>query len=494
MADTRQEHRAASANRPLTMRRLILFALPLLLTFLMMAGAAPIVSIGIARTHGAEGEKLHLQAFLITFITCLTLYSPMFVARNVAIRTVTDRQALHRFVNFFVACASVSSLVILLVSQVDLIGHAYFGRLLNVSLESEQLARQGMLLFVPLPIIIALRGLGQGSHIHNGRSSYVGVGTMLRLGGMTAFVFGYAIHRDMSGPILGGLTYLTGITIETIYVLFMLRKTPQWREHGEGAQLSYVQYGRYGFPLMGGAICNQLMNPILLYLIYQKCAQPEANAAAFDLIRGIGFVILSMLMTTMPAFVTYATSYRNFRLLVKATAYLTGALTLMAAVIALTPLRGAIFVGLFKIDNEVILRLTYIALYFLMAVPLISVVNLVTQGMHTRGGRTAWVAAGNGAGLALLIAAAWGFDLSRYDGVIVAIIGTAAYNLVAATIQTIGLLGPNFRNVITHASLAEEMSPRRRRGAPAEAPAAGPAVDDSADVAADPATDPATAR
>ena len=445
---------------PLTIGFLIRFSLPLALTFLMMAGAAPIVSNGITWMHGAEGERLHLSSFLITFALSICLYSPMFMARNVAIRTVHDRRSMKRYLRFMVSCAAISSVVILLISQVEVIGHFVLGTILHADPMAEALARQGMLFFVPIPIFVALRGLGQGCHITNGQNWYIGAGTALRLMTMTVFVFGYAIHHDLSGPVLGGWTYMLGIGAETLLVLATLRNKPQWRTVSDDAVLSYGQLSRYTGPLMAGSLCNQLLGPLLIFLIHIS-RQPVENAAAFNLLRDTGWLLFSMLMTTQPAVVRHATSPRNLRLIVRFVGFFAACISGVTALIALTPLHRLIFIGWFEVDNVVIQRLTFTALFWLIPVPFISVANLCTSALHVRSGRTLWVWAGNAIGLVVLFMAAKILNIAAYDGVVVAVAGSALFHLTAATVQGIGLLGDGLHVAASPVSLAERLNGQR---------------------------------
>ena len=106
------------AKRALTVPYLVWFSAPLALTFLMMSGAAPLVSNGITWMHGAEGERIHLSAFLMTFVTALFIYSPMFTARNVAIRTVADRRSMRTFTLFYAVGSLISGTLLILVLSV----------------------------------------------------------------------------------------------------------------------------------------------------------------------------------------------------------------------------------------------------------------------------------------------------------------------------------------------------------------------------------------
>ena len=458
---TKPDSDSAVRHEPesLTIGFLVRFSLPLAMTFLMMAGAAPIVSNGITWMHGAEGERVHLSAFLMTFALSLFIYSPMFMARNIAIRTVHDRRSMKRYLVFMVACAAISSVLVLLVSRIDAVGHFVFGTMLHADATAERLARQGMMLFVPIPIFIALRGLGQGCHITNGQNWYIGAGTALRLTTMAVFVFGYAIHHDLSGPVLGGLTYLLGIGIETALVLATLANKPQWRTVSGDAVLSYRQFLRYAGPLMAGSMCNQLLGPLLIFLILIG-RQPVENAAAFNLLRDTGWLLFSMLMTIQPAVVTHATSPRNLRAILRFICFFAACISGLTALIALTPLHRMIFIGWFEVDNVIIQQLTFTALLWLIPMPFINVANLCTAALHVRSGRTLWVWAGNAIGLVVLFAAARILNISAYDGVVVAVAGSALFHLTAAAVQAIGLLGDGLHVAASPVTLAERLNGR----------------------------------
>lgn len=435
------------------------FCLPLMLTFLMMAGAAPVVTIGIARMHDAIGEKVHLSAFVFCFVISLFLYSPMFYARNIAIRTVNDRRSLWRFTIFFCSCSAFSSLAILLVSQVDVVGHFVFGTMLDKEPQVEHLARNGMLLFVPIPPMIALRGLGHACHINNGQTWYVGIGTGIRLGVMALYVFGYAVHHDISGPVLGGMTYLLGVTAETIFVLGLLWNKPQWRHISEEKQLTYWQYFCYAGPLMMASFMTKFADPVLLYLLTLGI-KPELNGATYNIVRDTGWLMLSAMHSVQPAMVTFATSRGNLGVLIKFALVLLSIVTLVAVAVALTPLRDLIFVDLVKVDNETILQLLSMSLIFLIPMPAAGILNLGISALHTRSGRTIWVTAGNIVGLVILLLAARYVDFTSFNGVYVAVLGGIFFHSISAVVQAGGLLRGGLAQAISDRSLTEHLDRR----------------------------------
>lgn len=446
--DITDEAGGAAGRARLTYWQLLWFSLPLSLTFLMMSGAAPLVSNGITWMHGAAGERVHLSAFLMTFATALFIYSPMFTSRNVAIRTITDRRSLAAFARFFVLWGSLCAVLLVLFSQVDSLGHLMFGRLLGASAETEHLARQGLLAFVPIPVLIALRGIGQGCHITNGQTWHVGIGTGLRLAGMAIFVFAVAIHTRMSGPVLGGLTYLTGIGLETLYVMVTLWRRPQWQLRSGQPTISFGTLTRYAGPLMLGAGLQQFTGPLLIYII-NHARQPEENAAAYNLVRDTIWILVSTLMTIQPVVIHHGVSFRNLAIVTRFAIGWLLLVTGLGAAMAFTPLRELIFIGWFRLDNRVILDLLFTALIWLLPVPLVTMLNHYTNALHTRSGRTGWVTAGNIIGLAALWGAAMRLDLSRYDGVVLAVAGNAGFQLISAIVQTIGLRKGGLRASLT---------------------------------------------
>ncbi|MHC4798882.1 MAG: hypothetical protein ACYTF1_19790, partial [Planctomycetota bacterium] len=342
------------------------------------------------------------------------------------------------------------------ISKVDVVGNLVFVNLLKAEQQIALLARQGMFIFVPIPILIALRGLAHACHINNGQTWYVGAGTGIRLVCMAAFVFGYGIHQDFSGPILGGLTYLTGIGIETAFVLVMLWNKPQWTTIGQERLLDYSEYLRYAGPLMLASVLTLFLVPILIYVINKECRQPGENGATFSLIRDTGWVMFSMLLSIQPVVVAFASSARNFKVLIRFTAFLSAAITAVILLISLTPLRQLIFVDILKVNNAIILRLTFVSLLWLIPHPIINATNQFIASMHTRSGRTIWVTIGNFAGYAVLALLYLCLDLNSFDGVVVAVNASAIFNLTVALVQMLGLMRGGFQATVSPATMVEK--------------------------------------
>ena len=207
-----------SNHQHLTLRQLINLAAPMALSFVMMSGTAPIVTGGIAWKFGPEGESLHLSAFLVCFLSALLFYSAVLVSREIAIRTVTDSASKRQYLRFFMAVSGACSVLLIVMSQVTPLNVFFYERLIGVDPLTRELACEGLICFVPLPFVVSLRSYFQSRHINQRTAWYNGAGTVVRLIAMAVFVFGFAVHMpDMTGPVLGGLTFLIGLSFETMF-------------------------------------------------------------------------------------------------------------------------------------------------------------------------------------------------------------------------------------------------------------------------------------
>jgi hypothetical protein len=443
-------------NHDLTFGYLLRFSWPLVATFLMMAAAAPIIAHGITLIKDAEGERIHLAAFLLVAVVSVSIYSPTFVSRDVANRTVTDRTSLVRFVWFFAFWSALVSAILVVVALVPGVRHWVCVDLLHGSAETEQLAVAGLLVFACIPFLSSLRGLGQGCHINNGETWYVGVGTGLRLAAVAIFVYGFAIWQDMSGPVLGALTYFIGMLVETVYVLATLRTKPQWTRIQHGPALTFGQFTRYACPLMLGTLFLQL-SPNLLLIIIGKAASPEENKAAYSVTRDCCWFIISVILVVPPLIVTHAKSMANLRKVLRLCVAGTIVLTLFCGLLAVPVIRDLVFVAVFKVNNTAILSLISLGLLWFLPTPAMMFLNYLVTAFHTRSGRTMWVTTGNLVGLGLLLGIALWPRLDVFNGVVLAVAGNVAFLLVSTLVQAIGLLNGGFHAAIDPSSLAERL-------------------------------------
>jgi hypothetical protein len=208
---------------------------------------------------------------------------------------------------------------------------------------------------------------------------------------------------------------------------------------------------------MTGSVLNQCVAPILIAMIHHG-RRPLENAATYNLMRDTGWLMFSVLNAIQPAVVTHATSRERLATIARFGLYMFAGVTGVVLLVALTPVRDLVFVRWLEVDNERILELTFFTLLWMIPIPLMNLLALFVSALHTRSGRTTWVTLGNLVGLILLWVTATFTDLSAFDGVVVAVVGNGLYHLVAAGVQSIGLLNGGVAAAITPVTLAEYLN------------------------------------
>jgi hypothetical protein len=353
------------------------------------------------------------------------------------------------FARFYLAWGALGSALIFLLAIHGPSAEFVLVRLLNAPQEAVKIAQDGMLIFTPLPILITIRGMCQGCHITNGQTWYVGTGTALRFATMATFIFGYAAHHPLSGPVLGGLTYLFGITSETVFVVYTLRNKPQWtRVQTDKQPLAFTDFFILAGPLLLAAVIQQILNPVLIYLI-NISNSPAENAATFNLVRDTVWILVSILMTIQSSVISFATSRQNLFLILRFAGSMVLFTTAVAGLLAFTPLREMIFVGWLQVDNKQILDITFHCLRWLILIPTATVIYHFVISLHTRSGRTGWVTLGNISGMLLILTIPRLFNLQAIDGAVLAIIANAIFMLSSTFVQSIGLFRGGFSAALT---------------------------------------------
>lgn len=441
-------------------RYLTTLTLPMMLSFLMMSGSAPIITGGITWRYGPLGERLHLSAFLLSFAVAICLYSPIFIARNVAIRTVTDRDSLRRHLSFFFWVSLVGAVLILLVARVDFLGDPLFEQLLGATPQQTELARGGLALYAILPLLISLRSAAQACHINNNQAWICGAGSTLRVLSMFAFVAGYAMRQPwITGPILGGLAFVVGIGTETLLVSALLYNKPQLKrgQTGGARLLSYRQYLQYTLPLMSGTMIRTFVPPLIISLIALTGTARE-GMAAYDLLRSTIWIGLSAIFALQPMMISCATSRENLRRIISFSLGVVLVIVSGFSLIVFTPLRQMIYETALQVDNHVILTLLYQALPWLLLLPLLMGSDMLLHGLLTRSGKTIWSLLGNATGALLLLGAGHFLKLGQANGVLVAILALLCLHLVNISFLGGWLLSGGLDRALSKKNLADALT------------------------------------
>ena len=403
----------------------------------MMSGAAPIVSDGITSKFSSTEEKLHLPAFALTFAVALLMYSPCFTARNVAIRTIKDRRSMARTCQVYLIIATASASLMYLTASWAPLTTLVFKELLGGSAESTELARQGLLCFLPCPFLLVLRAMAQACHIINRKTWIVGVGSLMRLSAMALFVYLYAIKSDLNGPVLGGLTFVCGMFIECLTNIFFLKGAPQLKSESEAQLLSFGHTWKYVLPLVFALYLTKMMTP-LTFNIMKETAYPEESLGGYQLYHSTMWISLSLIFSAQPIIIKYANSKANLKKIFIFNLYISLFITFGLAILTYTILKDLFYVDFMKVDNKIILKLLYESLPLTLLLPLINLMTLFLNALHTRSGHTMWITVSTTIGLIPVYCIKF-IDLSDQNGTLISVICYLVFYISSLAVQLFGL-------------------------------------------------------
>jgi hypothetical protein len=254
---------------------------------------------------------------------------------------------------------------------------------------------------------------------------------------MALFVYTYAIHSDLNGPVLGGLTFLTGMTIELITNAIFLFKAPQWEVKIGTHLLSLKAIWKYTLPLVFSLYLTKMMTPITFNII-EKTANSEEALGGFQLYHSTMWIALSLIFSAQPMIIKYATTRKNLKRIFAFNLGISVLITLLLTVLTYTYLKDLFYIDFMKVDNELILELLYESLPFTLVLPLLSLTTLFLNALHTRSGHTMWLVTSNVIALIPVFLIRY-LDLADSNGTLISVVCYIIFYITTIVIQLIGL-------------------------------------------------------
>ncbi len=212
---------------PLTYRALLAFHLPLAGTAALTLLAQPVVNLCLARL---ERPTLTLAAWPVILFLTLILRSGGLALPEAIIalgKTDADHAALRRF-SFQLATAALAVMALVLLTP---LADLYLITFQNVTPEIADLARLGLLLFLPMPAIITLINWLRGTLISRRRTAVVNAGMVVRL---AVFVAGLGLGLYYRWPGIPAAVWATNLSViaELAYLTWKVKRPPAVRAAG----------------------------------------------------------------------------------------------------------------------------------------------------------------------------------------------------------------------------------------------------------------------
>ncbi|MBK8231336.1 MAG: hypothetical protein IPK72_12260 [Candidatus Eisenbacteria bacterium] len=265
---------------------------PLAMSWVLMGLELPLVSAVVARLAQPE---IHLAAYGgVVFPLSMLIESPIIMLLAAATALARDGRAYHlirRFMMISVAALTALHALLAFTPLFELVVLT----IVKPPPEVVEPARLGLRLMLPWTWSIAYRRFNHGVMIRDGRSRFVGLGTLVRLGALASVLTFGLFHRELPGIAVASGAVAFGVLSEAIFAgvvarpsIRRLRAVP-----AEGEALSFARFVAFYTPLALTSLIHLVITPIMAASL-TRMPRPLESLAVWPVVTGIGFTLRSV--------------------------------------------------------------------------------------------------------------------------------------------------------------------------------------------------------
>ena len=320
----------------LTQRKITRFWLPLAAMWILMALEQPMLSAVIARLPEA---KLNLAAYGLTFSMALIIESPVIMFLTMGTALAKDRQSYRMLLRFTHIMAWGLTALHLLVGLTPL--YAWIlGSLVGAPPEVIEPSRIAFLLMTPWAGAIAYRRMWQGVLIRYGRPGTVAYTTAIRLVATGTTALAGLLSGATSGANVAAISVSVGVLAGMAAAYLFVRSTTREHLTNDDPTLEPLTWSRllnFYVPLAMTSFIVLAGQPIIS-LGLSRGSRALESLAVWPVVNGLLFLLRSTGVALQEVVVALLKDGETYRALRRFSYTLAGALTLLTAVVTLTPL------------------------------------------------------------------------------------------------------------------------------------------------------------
>lgn len=272
----------------LTYRRILLFWVPLALTWLMMAFEQPVLIAFIARLSDA---KYNLAAFGIAGSFAMIIEAPIIMLMSASTALVTGRNSyrkLKRFTDILNTIITAIQLIFLIPPVFNFI----VIRLMEVPEDVAGLAHIALVIFLPWAASIGYRRFYQGILIRNNLTRLVTYGTMVRLA--VIVIVGLFLYKiGVKGAYVGAGAMSLAVFTEAIATRIMVSGTLKEVLHcddRENGSLRLRSVSKFYYPLALTSILSIGVHPFVTFFLGRSNMALE-SLAVLPVVNSLVFIM-----------------------------------------------------------------------------------------------------------------------------------------------------------------------------------------------------------
>lgn len=371
--------------QPISFKEILRFYLPLLLTSQMMTLSGPLINVAVGR---ASDPKLDLAGYWIGFSILMFIESPCLITQQVAATLTTGYWSFRKIFICSFGIGLMASATVLLVSLTPL-REFVFIQLIHTTPEVMARGADVLLCLAPLPILVALRGAGNGLAILEKKTMLIARATAFRVVVLASVVGVIVVMHTGSGALAGAGALLAGLLVEMILVLVsvipFIRK--RWRvRHDDKSYLTLGEIFRIAMPLSVAAYVWTISRPIV-NAILGRLPDPVLAQAGFGVVAPIVLLTCSPLWALQNVSLILVKTQSDLTRVIRFSVTLALGFSAAILLIVISPLRDLILHNAFSLSPEMIFVITP-ALYLIALEPYFLAWRSIAQGLLMQAKKT----------------------------------------------------------------------------------------------------------
>ncbi len=323
----------------LSIRRIIIFWLPLAATWLMMAVEGPFLAAIIARL---SEPKYNLAAYGVAFSFALIIEAPIIMIMSASTALVKDRDSYLKMRNFTYILNGIITIVMIIVIIPNVFYFVTEG-LIKLPRNVARLTHNACIILLPWPGAIGYRRFFQGVLIRTNLTRRVAYGTIIRLLTMSTIALIAYSFFEIDGAVLGAIALSSAVTFEALAGRLMARRSVNYflnkqSEFPNEEKLNYREIINFYYPLALTSILGLGVHPMVTFFMGQSRMALE-SLAVFPVIYSLVFVFRGIGLSYQEVGIALmGKGNENYRLLRNFALFLGLTLVSVLALISITPL------------------------------------------------------------------------------------------------------------------------------------------------------------
>ena len=327
------------SSSKLSLKKILIFWIPLAATWFMMSVEGPYIAALIARL---PEPKFNLAAYGVAFSFALIIEAPIIMIMSASTALVKNLQSFNKLRNFTYA----SNLIITLLMIVLIIPDVFFfitEKLIGLPPEVSTLTHLATVILLPWPGAIGYRRFYQGLLIRNNLTRRVAYGTMIRLSSMSLTALFFFLFTDVDGVVVGAAALSVAVTLEALASRLMANKIIFKLKNNSAnivRPITYKEIYKFYYPLALTSLIGLGVQPFVTFFVGQSKMAIE-SLAVLPVITSFVFIFRGMGLSFQEVVIALIGDKKEGYVPLKKFGIILGAtLTIVLALFAFTPLSG----------------------------------------------------------------------------------------------------------------------------------------------------------